>query len=55
MVVNTSVEQSQQAIIQGKQIQIITPLFGSPTIQQKADGTVAIELPPKAAYLYQIQ
>ncbi|NJM75553.1 MAG: hypothetical protein HC852_06970 [Acaryochloridaceae cyanobacterium RU_4_10] len=55
MVVNTSVEQSQQAIIQGKQSQTITPLFGSPTVQHKTDGTVAIELSPKAAYLYQIQ
>lgn len=55
MVVNTSVDQSQQAIIQKRKIQTITPLFGSPTVQQSAGGTVAIELPPKAAYLYQIQ
>ncbi len=55
VVVNTSVEQSQQAIVQGKQNQTLAPLFGSLPGQHNPNGTVTLTLPPKAVHLYQSQ
>jgi hypothetical protein len=56
MVINTSADQSQPVLIKGPwtQTQSISPLFGSPMAQRNA-GAVALTLPPKAVYLYQIQ